>query len=221
VLAPANGGPQFWWREGVVAGTVRACRAVDGNIRGVIEDGSRWDARYEGREMGQPAPPKGLDGIELTPPGRCLDVACGLGEQSVWAARRGFDVIALDVSPAAIKALRAGAREHGLADYIDARLVDLDEGLPDDVTGSCALVICQRFRDVRLYPQLAAAASSGGVIVITVLSQVGATQPGPFHAPPGELVKAFSSLDVDIERSIEADGEATLVARRRHAERSR
>jgi hypothetical protein len=39
-------------------------------------------------------------------------------------------------------------------------------------------------------------------------------EPGPFHAPPGELIDVFRELDVDILRSLEADGEATLVARR-------
>ena len=82
----------------------------------VIDDAERWDARDAGRAMGPPAPPKGLDGIEWSAPGRCLDVACGLGEQSVWAARRGFDVVALDVSPAAMQGAEAGAKEHGLAD---------------------------------------------------------------------------------------------------------
>ena len=56
----------------------------------------------------------------------------------------------------------------------------------------------------------------GGVLVITVLSQVGLDgEPGPFHAPPGDLVCAFRQFDVDVVRSVELDGEATLVARRR------
>ena len=54
------------------------------------------------------------------------------------------------------------------------------------------------------------------VLVITVLPRVGlADEPGPFHAPPGELVCAFREFDVDVLRSVELDGEATLVARRR------
>lgn len=56
----------------------------------------------------------------------------------------------------------------------------------------------------------------GGVLVTTVLSTVGLEgEAGPFHAPPGDLVCAFRDLDVVIERSVELDGEATLVARRR------
>ena len=178
------------------------------------EDAERWDARYSGRATGDPAPPTGIDGIALPAPGLCLDVACGLGGQSLWAAANGFDVLALDVSPAAIAALRAAAAAHGLHDRIDARVVDLDDGLPADVHGRCALVICQRFRDPRLYTAIADAAGPGGLVVITVLSAAGAATAGPYHAPPGELAEAFGALDVEVLRSVEADGEATLVARR-------
>ncbi len=77
-------------------------------------------------------------------------------------------------------------------------------------------MICQRFRDPALYEQLVYMLEPGGVLVITVLSQVGLDgEPGPFHAPPGDLVCAFRQFDVEVLRSVELDGEATLVARRR------
>ena len=80
----------------------------------------------------------------------------------------------------------------------------------------CSLVVCQRFRDPALYEQLVYMLRPGGVLVITILSTVGlGGEPGPFHAPPGELVCTFRELDVAIERSVELDGETTLVARRR------
>jgi len=180
----------------------------------VLADGERWDARYSGRATGEPSPPVGLDVVWLPRAGLCLDVACGLGEQSLWAAECGFDVVALDASPVAIGALRAEARERGLADRIDARVVDLDEGLPVDLRGRCSLVICQRFRDPRLYGALVAATAPGGVLVITVLSVVGSAAPGAFHAPPGELGAAIGGFDVEVLRDLEGDGEATLVVRR-------
>ena len=80
----------------------------------------------------------------------------------------------------------------------------------------CSLVICQRFRDPKLYEQFELMLRPGGVVVVTVLSQVGLIgEPGPFHAPPGELVDAFRRLeDLTIERHVELEGEATIVARR-------
>lgn len=179
------------------------------------DDAQRWDARYSGRITGDPEMPKGLGGIELER-GRCLDVACGLGEQSLWAAQQGYDVVALDASPVAITALNTAAISLGLRDRIETHVVDLDEGLPADLAGECQLVICQRFRGVDLYPQLVYMLTPGGVLVVTVLSKVGLrADPGPFHAEPGELVCTLRDHDVDILRSVELDGEATLVARRR------
>jgi 2-polyprenyl-3-methyl-5-hydroxy-6-metoxy-1,4-benzoquinol methylase len=179
-------------------------------------DAERWNARYQGRGTGQPAMPKGLGGVELRRGGRCLDVACGLGEQSIWAAQQGFDVIALDASDVAITALNVAALSAGVRDRIETRIVDLDEGLPTELAGTCALVICQRFRNPVLYEQLVYMLEPGGTLVITVLSQVGlAGGAGPFHVPPGELVCAFREFDIDVVRSVELDGEATLVARTR------
>jgi SAM-dependent methyltransferase len=181
---------------------------------GVQADRERWNARYHGRVTGDPEMPKGLGGVALTR-GLCLDVACGLGEQSLWAVRNGFDVIAIDTSDVAITALNSAAVVLGVRDRIDSRVVDLDDGLPADAAGRCALVICQRFRDPDLYDHLAYMLAPGGVLVVTVLSRVGLTaEPGEFHARPGELVDAFRELDVTIERHVELDGEATLVARR-------
>ena len=160
--------------------------------------------------------PKGLGGVRLDRGGPCLDVACGLGAQSLWAAEQGYHVVAIDASDVAITALNSAAVQRGVRDRIETRVVDLDEGLPTDIANDCSLVICQRFRDPRLYEQLVYMLRPGGVLVITVLSAVGLDDlPGPFHARPGELVDAFRDLDVRVERHVELDGEATLVARRR------
>ena len=184
----------------------------DAEVQG---DADRWNERYRGRLTGDPEMPKGLGGVALDR-GRCLDVACGLGAQSLWAAEHGFDVIAVDASDTAITALNSAAVRRGVRDRIDTRVVDLDQGLLTDAANSCALVICQRFRDPDLYDQLVYMLEPGGVLVITVLSEVGLDgEPGAHHAPPGELVDAFRELDVVIERHVELDGEATLVARRR------
>ena len=180
-------------------------------------DRERWDGRYAGRELVEPVPPDALvaaDLVDIVPTsGRALDVACGLGAQSVWLARRGLDVVSLDVSEVAIDATRRLAAAHDVVQRVDAHRVDLDTGLPDDISG-LDIIVCQRFRDVAMYRQLIERLRVGGTLVLTVLSEVGADSAGPFHAPAGELTEAVASLPVDVIHQIEADGQASLVAHR-------
>lgn len=121
---------------------------------------------------------------------------------SRWLAARGFTVDAVDVSAVGLAATAGtGVRtiEH-----------DLDGGLPPSCPGPYDVVVCQRFRDPARYPQLQAALAPGGLLVITVLSEVD-DEPGPYRARPGELRAAFADLEVLVD--IEGNGEASLVGR--------
>jgi 2-polyprenyl-3-methyl-5-hydroxy-6-metoxy-1,4-benzoquinol methylase len=125
---------------------------------------------------------------------------------AVWLAARGFDVDAVDVSPVALDAGRELAAREGVT--VRWLLHDLDTGLPG--SGRYDVVVCQRFRDPARYPELAARLAPGGLLVVSVLSEVG-EGPGPFRAPAGELRAAFGGLEV--LHHAERDGEASLVAR--------
>ena len=168
---------------------------------------------------GDPAPPDGLvaNGLvdQVATVGRAVDVACGLGRQAVWAALRGLEVDALDVSPVAIGSVRELAARHGVAARVHAAVHDADDALAG-VTGPYELIVCQRFRSPALYPVVRRLLTPGGIAVVTVLSEVGlAGDPGPFHAPAGELAAAFAGRDLEVLVDVEADGEATIVVRRR------
>ncbi len=183
-----------------------------------IEDGERWDARYVDRRLElQPAPPDALataDLVDRVPTsGQALDVACGLGAQSIWMAQRGLDVTALDVSAEAVGRVDAAARRHSVHGRITAVAIDLDDGLPDDLTG-LDVIVCQRFRDQRLYPEFLARLAPGGLLIVTVLSQTGASDPGSFHAPPGELRSEFDVEGCTILHHAEADGQESIIAQR-------
>jgi SAM-dependent methyltransferase len=176
-------------------------------------DRERWDTRHAAAVAAGarvPAPPDALRGrTELLPAaGRVLDVACGSGAVSVWLALRGLAVDAVDVSPVALEAGRELAAREGVGERVRWWLHDLDRGIPG--AWPYEVVVCQRFRDPARYRELAARLAPGGLLVVTVLSEVG-EGPGPFRAPPGELRAAFGGLEVlhDVER----DGEASLVAR--------
>lgn len=167
-------------------------------------DRERWDARFDGLRAGEPGPPGVLVGREDLVPtaGRALDVACGRGTVAAWLARRGLVVDAVDVSPVGLAAGRA------LAPEVRWIAADLDDGLP--VRGPYDVVVCQRFRDPDLYPALVDVLAPRGLLVVSVLSEVG-DEGGPFRAPPGELLAAFGHLEVLHHE--EGHGEEALVAR--------
>lgn len=184
------------------------------------EDGRRWNERYEASPAPSPRAPEALDRwpeiTSLLPSsGRCVDIASGTGAVSLWLAQRGLEVTALDVSDVAIGRLEVAASASGLSGRIDARTVDLDQGLPADLD-DLDLAVCQRFRDPALYKPIVDRLHAGGLAVVSVLSSVGAEEPGPFHATPGELSVAFGADErCEILHQFEGDGVAEVVLRRR------
>ena len=184
------------------------------------DDGPRWNERYATSPAVTPRPPEALDhwpdaAALLPTSGRCVDVASGPGAVSLWLADRGLDVTALDASNVAVDLLTMAAAAVGSTDRLDARVVDLDDGFPDDLR-NLDVVVCQRFRDPLLYGPMIELLRPGGLAIVTVLSCVGATEPGPFHAPAGELSDAFGAdARVEIIHQREADGVAHVVFMRR------
>jgi SAM-dependent methyltransferase len=48
------------------------------------------------------------------PPGRAIDLGCGVGNYAIYLAGRGFDMTGVDVSPTAITIARQNARRKGV-----------------------------------------------------------------------------------------------------------
>ncbi|MGK2928982.1 MAG: class I SAM-dependent methyltransferase [Acidimicrobiales bacterium] len=176
---------------------------------------SSWDERHRTALPAEPASPIGWEEAGLSPPrsGRVLDVACGTGPVSLWFAGHGLDVVALDASPVAIEAVAAQATEHGVRDRMDARVHDLEPGLPPAL-GEFEVVVCQRYRDPELVPSLLRHLTADGVAVLSVLSEVGADRPGRHHAPSGELREAVDQPGFIVRYHRESDGLAVVVAQR-------
>lgn len=179
------------------------------------DDRARWNERYADRRTPPPADvgPAAVfapysDAFPVS--GHALDLACGLGVGAVWLARRGLTVWGLDVSEVAVEQARARARLNDVGDRCRFDVVDLDHGIP--AGPPVDVVYCARFRDRRLDRAMIERLTDGGLLAVSVLSEVGGS-PGPFRAAPGELRAAFGDLALVAEG--EGDGQAWLLGRRR------
>ena len=76
------------------------------------------------------------------PPGTALDLGCGAGGDTVWLARHGWRVTAVDISTTAVDRVRAVADAAGLGDRVRTERHDLGETFP---AGAFDLVSAQYF----------------------------------------------------------------------------
>ncbi len=84
---------------------------------GATEHRENWDERYAAVErLFSTEPDPAL--VELAtglPPGRAVDLGAGEGRNSLWLARQGWKVTAVDGSSVALERVRAGAASEGLS----------------------------------------------------------------------------------------------------------
>jgi len=93
-----------------------------------LDDRARWDEKHAAE--GATLKPSGFlkeifeaDSWPL-PKGRALDIAAGKGRNAIFLAERGFQVMAIDISPVALDMARRAAKEKSL--IIDWQEADLE-----------------------------------------------------------------------------------------------
>jgi SAM-dependent methyltransferase len=120
-------------------------------------DREKWDARRGVHRAPAPAPAWLAEVEPLVPrTGRALDLASGSGRVALWAAGRGLDVLAIDMSVV------------GLARVSHPRIAVLQRDLEQDAqlpTAAFALVTLFNYRQPSLAAAVHAALEPGGVFV--------------------------------------------------------
>jgi len=121
------------------------------------------------------------------PAGRALDLACGTGRNALWLAERGWQVTAVDYSPAAVAILRSRNSA------IDARVADLERGDFTVVPRSWDLIVISRYLQRDLFEPAKAGLVPGGVIIAIVLLS---KEEKRFRVQPGELARYFDGFQI-------------------------
>lgn len=181
-------------------------------------DRIKWNQRFESEEsyLGQKASPflaREINTIlELAPGKRALDIACGEGRNSVFMARHGFSVTALDISDVGLKKGVRRAGQEGVT--IDFQRVDLEEYR---FTDTFDLIINFNFLLRDLIPHSVAALAAGGLLIIDTImesAQLLAAHRNPaFFLGHGELRQICENLPGEILIYEELPGDEMPTAR--------
>lgn len=128
---------------------------------------SFWESMYAQGAVGSPLDPMILELAPKLRVGSFLDLGCGVGQNSIWMAQRGWTVTGVDIATSAIRLATEAATDVGVeARFLVADLTDwIPEGGFDFVASTYALPPAGPGRSHAL-SCAAAAVNPGGTILV-------------------------------------------------------
>ena len=165
-----------------------------------------WNARYASVENLWAVRPNRFLVAEAgeLPPGRALDLACGEGQNTIWLASLGWDIVGVDYSEIAIAKAGVRAERDGVvAEFVCADLVDYaPEGQAFDLVLVLYLHIPADQRR-RVLERAAAAVAPGGTFVfvghdLTNMTEgVGGPSDLQILCTPEEIAAELPGLEIE------------------------
>jgi SAM-dependent methyltransferase len=123
----------------------------------------RWDEKYANAAFSEKPPePLVVQIAETRPPGRALDIACGLGRNALYLAAKGWQVTAVDYSTVALDILSERAAE-GLPVHIV--LADLEKNEYAIEPSAWDLIVDCCYLQRPLFPAIKAGVKKGGAFL--------------------------------------------------------
>ena len=153
-----------------------------------------WEARYRGGDSDLVPTPLLVRTVEELPVGRALDLACGAGRNSLYLARRGWQVTAIDGSATAIEILRNRAQQEGLA--VETAVLDLAGHQYVPAEGSFDLVGVLYHLQRDLFEPAKSAVKPGGLFLCIVHVTENAESKAAHSLHPGELGRYFAGWEI-------------------------
>lgn len=162
----------------------------------------KWDRRYRDQQpqLAEAAEVLQQNGHLLPVKGVAMDLACGLGANSLFLAKAGLSVISRDISPVAIDKLAAEAAAQDLD--IDARVADVEQELPEK--RSLDVLVVTHFLAREMAPALMDALRHGGLLFYQTYCRDKVSQQGPgnpdYLLADNELLSLFAGLKLRVYR---------------------
>ena len=128
-----------------------------------LKDKEKWDAKYGVPEyITGKEPCKWLKENEdcLNGKGLALDIASGEGRNAIFAAEKGYQTLAIDVSEVGLDKANVLAKDKSIT--IETVVTDLDHWQFSQNTFD--LVLCFNFLDRKIFPEIKKSLKPGGLI---------------------------------------------------------
>ena len=153
-----------------------------------------WDKRYRAGEHINDEPHLLIPRFAVKfQPGRALDLACGAGRHALWLAEHGWQVTAVDSSPAAIEILQQKAQDRGVP--VNGVLANLERHEFKIERGAYDLIIVVNYLQRDLLGAIRAGIRPRGAViaVIAVVDDDPGVRPmnPEYLMRPGELREEF------------------------------
>lgn len=159
---------------------------------------SKWDEFYTQIDPTPIKPTQVLleNAFLLPKQGRALDLACGLGANSLLLAQNGLKVTAWDISEVALTKLAETAISQGLT--LDIKAQSIDSACFEE--SSFDVIVISRFLDRTLTNAIISALKVGGLLFYQTYTLIKANPGGPtnpaFLLDRAELLQLFNNLQV-------------------------
>ena len=136
-------------------------------------------------------------------PGRALDLGCGKGDDTVWLARRGWEVLAVDVSAAALAIVEGNARAADVAGRVRVERHDLERSFPEGCFDLVSAMYLESpvagFAQAAIMCRAADAVAPGGLLLAATHGSRSPWSNAPLGWTYPSPEEALAELDLDPE----------------------
>jgi tellurite methyltransferase len=185
------------------------------------DDRAAWDKTYNRKDyvFGKDPAEFLVKHVAQLPKGLALDIAAGEGRHSVYLAKKGFQVDAVDISSVGLRKASKLAAENG----VKIKTVNADLNKYKIQPDHYAVILNFYYLQRSLFPQIVAGLKKGGVLVFETNTMDQLKNPNgkdferEYLLQPGELKKAFSELEIlyYAETNDGKNAVASLIARKK------
>jgi tellurite methyltransferase len=180
----------------------------------------KWNHKYSERLIHdrEPLPNPRLERLaSYLHGGTAYDLACGLGGNSLFLAKRNYQVEAIDISEVAIDYVEKLAEKNQVS--IQPRVCDIsDASFLKSLQGQADVVVVTYYLDRQLFPVLRDLLKVGGYLFIETyyLSEMNETNgvSERFKLQPKELLTVFSDWNVQFFEENEEEGRQTIFCQK-------